>query len=213
MANPVTHSDQTRSSPGPGVELRWPAAALWRAGEPEVRKITTTDVWEALAQGYDDFRAIPTHAFFICLIYPVAGLILFRLSFGYEILPLLYLMIAGFALLGPFVAIGLYELSRRREQGLDITPMRAFEVVGRPSFGAICRLGIVLAAIFVAWLYAANPHLRANLWSSRAAAVRVLPPGADNPQRHAADHRRQRRRICVCGFVLVISVRVVPDAG
>ena len=100
-----------------GVESRWPAAALWRTGEPEVRKITTADVWEALARGYDDFRAIPTHAF-ICLIYPVAGLILFRLSFGYEILPLLYPMIAGFALLGPFVAIGLYELSRRREQGL-----------------------------------------------------------------------------------------------
>jgi uncharacterized membrane protein len=156
MANPITHSDHTRSSPGPGVELRWPAAALWRAGEPEVRKITTTDVWEALARGYDDFRAIPTHAFFICLIYPVAGLILFRLSFGYEILPLLYPMMAGFALLGPFVAIGLYELSRRREQGLDITPMRTFEVVRRPSFGAICRLGIVLSAIFVAWVYAAN---------------------------------------------------------
>ena len=156
MADPITRSDHTRSTPGPGVELRWPAAALWRDGEPEVRKITTTDVWEALARGYDDFRAIPTHAFFICLIYPVAGLILFRLSFGYEILPLLYPMIAGFALLGPFVAIGLYELSRRREQGLDITPMRTFEVVRRPSFGAICRLGIVLAAIFVAWLYAAN---------------------------------------------------------
>ena len=182
MANPVTHSDHTRSSPGPGVELRWPAAALWRTGEPEVRKITTTDVWEALAQGYDDFRAIPTHAFFICLIYPVAGLILFRLSFGYEILPLLYLMIAGFALLGPFVAIGLYELSRRREQGLDITPMRAFEVVGRPSFGAICRLGIVLAAIFVAWLYAANLIYVQIFGQRRAAAVRVLPPGADNPK-------------------------------
>ena len=49
--NPVTHSDHTRSSPGPGVELRWPAAALWRAGEPEVRKITTTDVWEAARPG------------------------------------------------------------------------------------------------------------------------------------------------------------------
>ena len=49
--NPVTHSDHTRSSPGPGVELRWPAATLWRAGEPEVRKITTTDVWEAARPG------------------------------------------------------------------------------------------------------------------------------------------------------------------
>ena len=126
------------------------------ADEPTVRKITTTDVWEALAQGFDDFRAIPTHAFFICLIYPVAGLVLYRLSFGYEMLPLLYPIVAGFALLGPFIAIGLYELSRRREQDPNVSPMRAFDVMHRPSFGAICRLGLLLAAIFVAWLYAAN---------------------------------------------------------
>jgi len=156
MANSTTHSDNTRSSNGPGVEMRWPAAVLWRTDEPTVRKITTTDVWEALAQGFDDFRAIPTHAFFICLIYPVAGLVLYRLSFGYEMLPLLYPLVAGFALLGPFIAIGLYELSRRREQDPNVSPMRAFDVMHRPSFGAICRLGLLLAAIFVAWLYAAN---------------------------------------------------------
>jgi len=156
MANSTTHSDNTRSSNGPGVEMRWPAAVLWRTDEPPVRKITTTDVWEALAQGFDDFRAIPTHAFFICLIYPVAGLVLYRLSFGYEMLPLLYPLVAGFALLGPFIAIGLYELSRRREQDPNVSPMRAFDVMHRPSFGAICRLGLLLAAIFVAWLYAAN---------------------------------------------------------
>jgi len=156
MANSTTHSDSTRSSAGPGVEMRWPAAVLWRTDEPTVRKITTTDVWEALAQGVDDFRAIPTHAFFICLIYPVAGLVLYRLSFGYEMLPLLYPLVAGFALLGPFIAIGLYELSRRREQDPNVSPMCAFDVMHRPSFGAICRLGLLLAAIFVAWLYAAN---------------------------------------------------------
>ena len=156
MANSTTHSDNTRSSNGPGVEMRWPAAVLWRTDEPTVRKITTTDVWEALAQGFDDFRAIPTHAFFICLIYPLAGLVLFRLSFGYEMLPLLYPLVAGFALLGPFIAIGLYELSRRREHDPNVSPMRAFDVMHRPSFGAICRLGLFLAAIFVAWLYAAN---------------------------------------------------------
>ena len=137
MANSTTHSDNTRSSNGPGVEMRWPAAVLWRTDEPTVRKITTTDVWEALAQGFDDFRAIPTHAFFICLIYPVAGLVLYRLSFGYEMLPLLYPLVAGFALLGPFIAIGLYELSRRREQDPNVSPMRAFDVMHRPSFGAI----------------------------------------------------------------------------
>lgn len=210
MANPVTHPDHPRSNLGPGVESRWPAAVLWREGEPTVRKITTADVWEALAQGYDDFRAIPTHAFFICLIYPVAGLVLFRLSFGYGMLPLLYPMIAGFALLGPFVAIGLYELSRRREQGLDITPLRAFDVVRRPSFGAICRLGILLAAIFVAWLYAAN-LIYAQIFGS------AVPPPSEFF--HQVMTTAKGTQLIVVGnvvgfllaaFVLVISVVSFP---
>lgn len=140
----------------PGVELRWPASLLWRDGEPTVRKITFADVWEALALGANDFRAMPTHYFFLCLIYPVVGLIAARLAFGYEMLPLIYPMAAGFALLGPLVAIGLYELSRRREQGLDTSPARAFDVVHRPGFGSIVVLGLLLAALFVLWLYMAN---------------------------------------------------------
>jgi len=173
MANSITPTEHTRPSAGPGLNARWPAAAIWRDGEPVVQKITTTDVWEALARGYDDFRAMPTHAFFICLIYPVAGLVLFRMLFGYELLPLLYPMTAGFALLGPFVAIGLYELSRRRERGLDVAPMRGFDVIHRPSFGAICRLGIVLAAIFVAWLYVAN-LIHTQIFGAEAPSPRVF---------------------------------------
>ena len=131
-----------RSVHRPGVGLRWPASVLWRDGEPEVRKIATDDVWSALSQGIDDFRAMPTHVFFACLIYPVVGIVLARLAFGYELLHLLYPMAAGFALLGPFVAIGLYELSRRREQGLHISPVRAFDVLKRPAMGAIWDLAL-----------------------------------------------------------------------
>ena len=123
---------------------------------PGSRTITTTDVWNALAEGVDDFRAMPTHVFFACVIYPVVGIVLARLAFGYELLPLVYPMAAGFALLGPFVAIGLYELSRRREQGIDISPARAFDVLHRPGIDAIFTLGAVLALIFVGWLYIAN---------------------------------------------------------
>ena len=150
---PETHSDHILY---PGAELRWPASILWRDGEPEIRKITIADVWNSLARGVDDFRAMPTHVFFACIIYPVVGIILARLLFGYEMLPLIYPMAAGFALLGPLVAIGLYELSRRRELGLDIAPARAFDVLHRPGIGGIWLLGLVLAAIFVGWLYTAN---------------------------------------------------------
>lgn len=156
MPNPRPQSPAAHHILSPGNELRWPASGLWRDGEPEVRKITFSDVWDALARGVDDFRAMPTHVFFACIIYPVVGIILARLLFGYELLPLIYPMAAGFALLGPVVAIGLYELSRRRELGLDTSPARAFDVLERPGIGAILRLGLVLTAIFVGWLYTAN---------------------------------------------------------
>lgn len=156
MANPGHETETRRHVLYPGTELRWPASIVWRDGEPTVRKISAADVWNALSKGVDDFRAMPTHVFFACIIYPVVGIILARLMFGYELLPLIYPMAAGFALLGPLVAIGLYELSRRRELGLDISPARAFDVLHRPGIGAIWRLGLLLAAIFVAWLYAAN---------------------------------------------------------
>lgn len=156
MANPGNRIESGHRILYPGAELRWPASILWRDGEPAIRKITTADVWDALGKGVDDFRAMPTHVFFACIIYPVVGIILARLMFGYELLPLIYPMAAGFALLGPLVAIGLYELSRRRELGLDTSPARAFDVLHRPGIGAIWRLGLLLAAIFVGWLYTAN---------------------------------------------------------
>lgn len=153
----------------PGTELRWPASGLWRDGEPEIRKISIADVRDALAEGIDDFREFPTHVFFACIIYPVVGIVLARLLFGYEILPLIYPMAAGFALLGPFVAIGLYELSRRRELGLDNSPARAFDVLQRPGIGAILLLGFALTAIFVGWLYTAS-LIHTQLFGSEASS-------------------------------------------
>ena len=91
-----------------------PAADL-----PVIRSIGLADLRDALAKGLDDFRAMPTHAVFLCLIYPIVGVALGSATFGYDAVPLLYPLASGFALLGPFAAIGLYELSRRRELGLD----------------------------------------------------------------------------------------------
>jgi uncharacterized membrane protein len=156
MNNPKTANYADTSFPRPGVELRWPASAIWRRGEPAVRSIGLADLRDAVAQGIEDFNAVPTHAVFLGIIYAVLGLLLFRLSFGYDVLPLVYPMLAGFILLGPLAAIALYELSRRREQGLDVSVEHLFEVFRSPSIGAIVRLGLVLLAIFLAWLVAAQ---------------------------------------------------------
>lgn len=136
------------------------AHAITSAGErtaaPRIRKITAADLKDALARGWDDFAAIPSHAVFLCLIYPIIGLVLAQLSFGYRILPLLYPMLTGFALIGPVAAIGLYELSRRRERGEAAAWTHAFDVLQSPSRWAVAMLGLMLVMIFIAWLVAAQ---------------------------------------------------------
>jgi len=138
------------------VELRWPASALWRPGEPAVRTIGLVDLKDAVAKGIEDFKAVPTHAFFLCVIYPIIGLILVGLLLGYEMLPLIYPLMAGFAFIGPLASLGLFELSRRREKGLDASPWHALDPLQSPSSGAIARLGITILAIFFGWLSAAQ---------------------------------------------------------
>jgi len=121
-----------------------------------IRRIDFADLKEALRKGADDFIAMPTHAMFLCLIYPIVGLLLARLAFGYSVLPLLYPLATGFALIGPLAALGLYELSRRREAGMPVSVVHAFDVVQSSSIGAIVALGLLLLAIFLLWMAAAN---------------------------------------------------------
>lgn len=123
---------------------------------PVVRTIGPADLKDALAMGWDDFKAFPTQVVFICLIYPIIGFILGRMAIGYAVLPLLFPLMAGFALIGPLAAVGLYELSRRREAGLDTKWYHVFDVLKSPSIGAIAGLGIMLMIIFIAWLYTAQ---------------------------------------------------------
>ena len=118
-----------------------------------------------------DFGAYRTDVIFICIIYPLAGLILARLAAGYDMLPLVFPLASGFALIGPVAAVGLYEMSRRREQGADITWLDAFGVLKAPAFGAIVVLGLVLLAIFLLWLAAAWAIYQATLGPEPPASV------------------------------------------
>ncbi len=136
-----------------------------------IRRITPTDLLRALASGWDDFAAMPSHAIFLCVIYPLLGLWLVSLSSGYSMLPLAFPLAAGFALIGPFAAVGLYELSRRREAGLDVSFKNAFDVLHSPSLGAIIALGLLLMAIFLVWLAVAEAIYVANFGYSAPASI------------------------------------------
>jgi uncharacterized membrane protein len=124
--------------------------------QPVIRRIGFEDLGAALRRGLDDFLSKPSHLAFIGLIYPVVGLILAFWASNADLLPLLYPLMSGFALIGPLAAIGLYEISRRREAGLDTSWTHAFDVLRSPSLPAIIVLGISLLVIFVAWLMTAN---------------------------------------------------------
>jgi uncharacterized membrane protein len=127
-----------------------------RPAQPLIRKISVAELCDALAKGMDDFYAMPTHAMFLCIIYPIVGFVLARLTFGYSILPLLFPLASGFALVGPAAALGLYELSRRKEAGLDTSASRAFNVFESSSIGAIAALALLLLVIFAIWVAVAN---------------------------------------------------------
>jgi uncharacterized membrane protein len=90
------------------------------------------------------------------LIYPVVGIVLAQLILGYSTLEFLFPLAAGFALVGPVAALGLYELSRRREAGLEPSATQALEVLRSPSIGAIAALGALLMMIFLVWLGTAH---------------------------------------------------------
>lgn len=147
-----------------------PRATLAGHDEPAIRRIGVADLRDALARGWQDFTAAPTQLIFLGVIYPLVGLIAARAAAGGPLLPLFYPMVAGLSLMGPVVALGIYELSRRRERGLSVSWVNAFDVLRSPSLGSIVALGLVLCVIFVAWLFAAQAIYHMTMGS--------LPPAA-----------------------------------
>jgi uncharacterized membrane protein len=151
--------------------------AEWRRVEmergiplPAVARIGLSDLRDALAKGFADFAANRTDVMLLCIFYPVLGLVLGRIASGEATLPLLFPLIAGFALVGPLAAVGLYEMSRRREMGRDVGWADAFGVLRSASLGPIVVLGVALAAVFVVWLAAAQTIYAWTLGSGNTAS-------------------------------------------
>lgn len=138
---------------------------------PDIRRIEIADLKDALRKGLNDFGAYRTDVVFLCLIYPIVGLVLARLAFGYDMLPLIFPLASGFALIGPVAALGLYEMSRRREQGAEISWADAFGVVRSPAIGAILVLSLLLLAIFLFWLGAAQVTYNLTLGPEPPASI------------------------------------------
>src|SRR5262249_45945174 len=106
--------------------------------------------------GIDDFLAMPSHVIFIAAIYPIVGLIMARMIAGYQIWTLLFPLLAGFALVGHFSVLALYEVSRRRERNMAVSWRRSLTVLRSPAIGSIMALGLELIIVFLVWLEVAQ---------------------------------------------------------
>ncbi len=120
--------------------------------QPEIRKIGFGDIADALIEGIDDFRAKPTHMYYLAFIYPIVTLGAFLVVFNYNLLPLVFPVVSGSLIIGPFLTISLCEISRKRELGMDITPGSSGNFLRNPAARDILILGAMLMALFLLWL-------------------------------------------------------------
>ena len=127
------------------------------SSEIEVRTIALNDLWQSLKEGYDDFNATPAVGMFLTvLLYLLFALLLTLVLVGKNLHHLAFPIIAGFTLIGPVVSVGLFEMSRRREHGLDVSWRSTFEFVHSASFAPILALSLVMMLLYVAWLFSAE---------------------------------------------------------
>jgi uncharacterized membrane protein len=123
---------------------------------PLPNRIGLRDLTASLSAGFEDFKRFRTDVVFLCFIYPVVGLVLGKIVLGGGLFYLAFPLVAGFALLGPLFAAGLYEMSRQTEFKPSVTWANAFDAFRSPAIVSIVGLGLILVALFVTWLAAAQ---------------------------------------------------------
>lgn len=187
-----------------GNPLTWGADAVGRTGSfladstgriggadaaiepPVIRDLSIADLRYALKRGVDDFMALRSDVLFMCLLYPLIGLCLSLFAFNATLAPYLFPMASGFALIGPIAAVGLYEMSRRREAGEDTGWGDAFALFGSPAIGPLVVMGLYLLLVFTLWMLCANLIYRLTLGPGAPESIGAfLGDVFTTPQGHA----------------------------
>jgi uncharacterized membrane protein len=186
------------------------AATARQVPEPSVRRIDMEDLREAVQEGIADFKAAPTHMIGLGIIYPLVGLAAARHASGAGLVPMLYPLVAGLTLLGPVAALGLYEISRRREAGRPAAWYHAAGALRSPALFPVAALGAVLLAVFVAWLFVARMIAGATVGFDHDGPMAFLATVTGTPQGWALMLIGHAAGLVFAAFVLAISVVSFP---
>jgi uncharacterized membrane protein len=152
-------SRRTAADAEPGRDLDDP---LWTL------RIRPRDVVDALRLGWRDFAAAPLPGVLLATLVAALGLALVVAALRHALVPLIVPLLGGFALIGPFAAVGYYRLSRRRERGLATCWWQTPALLVGPGSGAVLGLGLVVVTLTFAWLGVAAVLVRL-----------MLPPAPD----------------------------------
>lgn len=119
---------------------------------PRVRRIGVADLHWALREGWRDFGELRGDILLVGFVYPLVVLVAAGVALGGDLFPLMAPIVGGLALLGPLLAVGFYELARRREDGRDAGWGHFLDPFRGPSRREIVALGAMVAVLFTAWL-------------------------------------------------------------
>lgn len=156
IGNPLSWGARALQSGSHAVTDAIDGVASHDLSPPVVRDLSMDDIRDALRKGAADFAASRSDVLFLVIIYPVIGALLVFLALNQGMLPILFPLAAGFALLGPIAGIGLYEMSRRRALGIDASWGAVLGSLRSRVMGPELILGAYLLGIFIIWMYAAN---------------------------------------------------------
>ncbi|NRP12131.1 hypothetical protein XMM379_002055 [Aliiroseovarius sp. xm-m-379] len=132
------------------------ATELEASAPPTINQITISDVMAALRNGWTDFRRAPAFGLFFALFYVLGGIVLYLefevMGQSYWIIPVAF----GFPFLAPFLAVGLYEVSRRLEQGGELDWAQILGSVVNQKDRQFPSIAMVLIMGFLFWIFVAH---------------------------------------------------------
>ena len=143
----MTQQEQTDGTSGAPEKLE-----VWHVRIPTVRAVPPDQAWSWLRRGWQDYERTWHYGIVFGLFYALAGAAVLAVILYLSAIHLLFPLTAGFLLIGPITAVGLYEISRRLETGEEIRQNAVFGAFARHGGKQIALMGVALTILMILWM-------------------------------------------------------------